>query len=95
LVVAVTEVVVQVVQYIGEICRYVLVTPPSPADTQHKIRIMTGNGMRPGVWRQFVDRFKVENVVELYGSTEGNVTLCEFPFQWRPWGARARARASV
>ncbi|KAJ1528034.1 hypothetical protein ONE63_007955 [Megalurothrips usitatus] len=67
-----------VVQYIGEVCRYVLATPPGPADTQHSLRLMIGNGMRPAVWRRFLDRFRVPNVVELYGSTEGNVTFFNF-----------------
>lgn len=65
------------VQYIGEICRYVLATAPQPSDTQHRVRLMIGNGMRRAVWQDFIDRFHVQNVVELYGSTEGNVTFCE------------------
>lgn len=34
----------QVVQYIGELCRYLLATPPSPSDKKHKVRIAIGNG---------------------------------------------------
>ena len=64
-------------QYIGEICRYVLATPEQASDTQHRIRYMIGNGMRTAVWQRFVDRFQIPNVVELYGSAEGNVTFCE------------------
>ncbi|XP_034248779.1 long-chain fatty acid transport protein 4-like [Thrips palmi] len=66
------------VQYIGEICRYVLATPEQASDKQHRLRYMIGNGMRTAVWRRFVDRFQVPNVVELYGSTEGNVTFFNF-----------------
>lgn len=68
----------QLVQYIGEICRYVLATPVQASDTQHRIRYMIGNGMRTAVWQRFVDRFRIPHVVELYGSTEGNVTFCEW-----------------
>ncbi|KAK3908299.1 Long-chain fatty acid transport protein 4 [Frankliniella fusca] len=67
-----------VVQYIGEVCRYVLATPVRDSDIQHRIRLMIGNGMRPAVWQRFVDRFRVPHVVELYGSTEGNVTFFNF-----------------
>lgn len=28
-------------------CRYILATPPSPADTQHNVRVIYGNGLRP------------------------------------------------
>ena len=34
--------------YIGELCRYLLNTPASDNDRQHKIRVMIGNGLRPG-----------------------------------------------
>lgn len=63
------------VQYIGEICRYVLATPPSPADRQHTVRKALGNGLRPEVWRAFQQRFGVAYVGEFYGSTEGNALL--------------------
>lgn len=39
----------QAAHYIGEMCRYVLATPPSPTDKQHKVRVVYGNGMRPTV----------------------------------------------
>lgn len=61
--------------YIGEMCRYILVTPPSPADRQHRVRVITGVGMRPPVWVKFVERFRISKVVELYGATEGNVNM--------------------
>ncbi|XP_055624358.1 long-chain fatty acid transport protein 4 [Toxorhynchites rutilus septentrionalis] len=64
-----------VAQYIGEICRFVLTTPPKPTDTQHKIRMMFGNGLRPQIWTQFVSRFNIKQIAEFYGSTEGNSNL--------------------
>ena len=32
---------------------------------------MFGNGMRPQIWQEFVDRFKIPLIAELYGATEG------------------------
>ena len=38
---------------------------------------MIGNGLRPEIWGEFVKRFNIQNIGEIYGSTEGNVGLCE------------------
>ena len=57
--------------YIGEIGRYLLAAPPRPEERAHKIRLMYGNGMRPQIWEEFVKRFNVPLISELYGSTEG------------------------
>ncbi|XP_049289131.1 long-chain fatty acid transport protein 4 [Anopheles funestus] len=64
-----------VAQYIGEICRFVLMTPSKPTDTQHSVRLMFGNGLRPQIWPQFVSRFNIKQIGEFYGSTEGNSNL--------------------
>lgn len=64
-----------VAQYIGEMCRYMLATKPSECDTFHKVRTMFGNGLRPQIWPQFVERFKIQNVAEFYGATEGNANI--------------------
>ncbi len=61
--------------YIGEVCRYVLAQPKRPVDTQHCVRLMVGNGLRPHVWSEFVKRFRIAQVAEFYGSTEGNVGI--------------------
>uniref|UniRef100_A0A2A4K8S3 Very long-chain fatty acid transport protein n=1 Tax=Heliothis virescens TaxID=7102 RepID=A0A2A4K8S3_HELVI len=61
--------------YIGEMCRYVLATPPSPADTQHNVRVIYGNGLRPQIWKDFVKRFNIKAVTEFYGATEGNANI--------------------
>lgn len=58
-------------QYIGEMCRYLLSTKPSPYDQAHKLRQAFGNGLRPDVWQQFKDRFNIPTIVEFYGATEG------------------------
>jgi acyl-CoA synthetase (AMP-forming)/AMP-acid ligase II len=58
--------------YIGELCRYLMNNPPSPLDRQHKVRVISGNGLRPDIWRGFKERFGIERIAEFYGSTEGN-----------------------
>jgi fatty-acyl-CoA synthase len=66
-------------QYIGELCRYLVNAPRRPEETEHRLRIACGNGMRPEVWRPFQDRFRVPRILEYYASTEGNFSLynCE------------------
>lgn len=65
----------QVVGYIGELCRYLLVQPNRPTDTQHNIRLALGNGLRAEIWPEFKSRFKIKQIGEVYGSTEGNVGI--------------------
>lgn len=52
-----------------------LATAPKPEDTQHTIRKMIGNGLRPAIWSAFTRRFKVPQMTEVYGATEGNVNI--------------------
>lgn len=59
-----------VMQYIGEMCRYLVTSPPSPYDKNHNLRLAFGNGMRPDVWQKFKDRFNIPAVCEFYGATE-------------------------
>lgn len=65
-------------QYIGEICRFLLNCPEKPEETQHKLRLMVGNGLRPQIWKEFVQRFKVPWIIEFYGATEGNANMGKF-----------------
>jgi fatty-acyl-CoA synthase len=62
-------------QYIGELCRYLVNTPPHPDERRHRVRVCVGNGLRPDVWETFQQRFKIPKIVEFYGATEGNVAL--------------------
>lgn len=64
--------------YIGELCRYLVNQPPSDLDQAHKLRLIFGNGMRADVWEKMLQRFGVGEVLEFYGSTEGNVSLFNF-----------------
>jgi len=65
-------------QYIGEICRYLLNTPECEQEVQHKVRLMFGNGLRPEIWEDFIQRFNIPNIAEFYGSTEGNSNILNF-----------------
>jgi len=65
-------------QYIGEFCRYLLNSPPHPKETEHRLRLACGNGLRPDVWPDFKHRFGIPHIIEFYGATEGNVSLFNF-----------------
>ncbi|MFN7053977.1 long-chain-acyl-CoA synthetase [Hyphomonas sp.] len=64
--------------YIGELCRYLLNSPPHPKERAHNIRTGFGNGLRPEVWEPFLERFNIPHLAEFYGSTEGNVSFINF-----------------
>ena len=66
-----------IAQYIGELCRYLLLAQHKPTDNQHSIKVMFGNGLKPQIWKQFVSRFEIPRIAEFYGSTEGNSNLSE------------------
>jgi fatty-acyl-CoA synthase len=69
-------------QYIGELCRYLVQAPPDANETRHKIRLICGNGLRPDLWDEFKRRFRIPQILEFYGATEGNVAI--FNFEGRP-----------
>ncbi|GMH56346.1 hypothetical protein TL16_g02113 [Triparma laevis f. inornata] len=67
-----------IMQYIGEFARFAVngsKTPELDALAGKTCRVAFGNGMRPEVWSVFQKRFNIPNVIEFYGSTEGNATL--------------------
>jgi len=76
--------------YIGELCRYIANQPPHPKEKAHRLKLAFGNGLRPEVWQELEARFGLDNVLEFYGSTEGNVSL--FNFDGKP-GAIGRVPA--
>ena len=59
--------------YVGELCRYLMDAPKSKEEHDHRVTKMIGNGMRPNIWDKFKQRFGIEEVLELYASSEGNV----------------------
>ncbi|PYM47042.1 MAG: long-chain-acyl-CoA synthetase [Candidatus Rokuibacteriota bacterium] len=62
-------------QYIGELCRYLLHSERQPHETEHRIRMCCGNGLRPDVWDEFKRRFRIPQILEFYAATEGNVSM--------------------
>ena len=64
--------------YIGELCRYLMNHPESEDESRHKIRLAFGNGLRPDVWAEMKARFRIPEILEFYGSTEGNVSMFNF-----------------
>ena len=64
--------------YIGELCRYLVNCPEQEGERGHKLRLAFGNGLRPDVWPEFQARFAIPNILEFYGSTEGNVSVFNF-----------------
>lgn len=65
-------------QYIGELCRYLLNTPPNPNERRHRVRLASGNGLRPDIWTAFQERFAIPKILEWYAATEGNAVLFNF-----------------
>jgi fatty-acyl-CoA synthase len=65
-------------QYIGELCRYLINSPPNPNETKHRLRIACGNGLRPDIWDEFKERFRIPLILEFYAATEGNVMMFNF-----------------
>lgn len=71
-----------IIQYVGEMCRYLLRTPPQKdpetgedLDKKHKVRVAFGNGLRPDVWARFKDRFGIDAIGEFYAATESPLGL--------------------
>ena len=68
---------ISVVQYIGELCRYLKDASPHEEDNLLSIRMAFGNGLRPDVWLGFKKRYGVASICEFYAATEGNMaTFC-------------------
>lgn len=57
--------------YVGEIPRYLLNQPVTEYDKNHKLKKMSGVGLRKSIWEQFKSRFEIEHIFEFYGLTEG------------------------
>ncbi|XP_029952668.1 very long-chain acyl-CoA synthetase-like [Salarias fasciatus] len=69
---------VTVIQYIGEIMRYLCNTPKKDNDRDHKVRLAVGNGIRADAWAEFLQRFGDIRVCECYGATEGNAGFVNY-----------------
>ncbi|XP_032119216.1 bile acyl-CoA synthetase isoform X1 [Sapajus apella] len=69
---------VTVIQYVGELLRYLCNTPQRQEDRTHTVRLAMGNGLRADVWKTFQQRFGPIRIWETYGSTEGNMGLVNY-----------------
>nr|POE63289.1 fatty acid transporter protein [Quercus suber] len=58
-------------QYVGELCRYLVNAEPHPMERKHVLQSAWGNGMRPDVWEVFRTRFNIPEIHELYAGTDG------------------------
>lgn len=62
-------------QYIGELCRYLVNSRPDQRETEHRLRLCCGNGLRQDVWEAFQRRFRIPQIIEFYAATEGSFSL--------------------
>ena len=60
-----------ILQYVGELCRYLTNAPQHPMERKHTLEMAWGNGMRPDVWEVFRQRFNIAVINELYAATDG------------------------
>lgn len=69
---------VTVIQYIGELLRYLCTLPQKPNDRDHKVRMAVGNGLRGDVWKEFIKKFGDIHIYEFYAATEGNIGFMNY-----------------
>ncbi|XP_067246809.1 solute carrier family 27 member 2a isoform X2 [Chanodichthys erythropterus] len=69
---------VTVIQYIGEVMRYLCNTPQRDGERDHSVRLALGNGIRADTWEEFLRRFGNVRICEGYGATEGNVGFINY-----------------
>ena len=65
--------------YVGELCRYLVNSPPQRRERDHRIRLCCGSGLGREVWIELQRRFGIPRVLEFYAATEGTFSLynCE------------------
>jgi citronellyl-CoA synthetase len=61
--------------YIGELCSYLINQPEKENDGDNPIQKILGNGLRPEIWKQFKNRFKIPKIMEFYGASESNGSM--------------------
>lgn len=67
-------------QYVGEVCRYLLNTTEHPDQQAHNVRIAYGNGLRKDIWQDFKLRFHIDGVGEFYASTESPIATTNLQY---------------
>ncbi|MBV1919176.1 MAG: long-chain-acyl-CoA synthetase [Pseudomonadales bacterium] len=81
--------------YVGELCRYLINQPATNLDTQHNVKMVTGNGLRPDLWDEFKSRFGIDEVREFYGASEGNIVCYNLLNQDKTIGMTIGSYATV
>ncbi|XP_010121230.1 PREDICTED: long-chain fatty acid transport protein 1 [Chlamydotis macqueenii] len=84
-----------IIQYIGEICRYLLNQPVRESETQHCVRLAVGNGLRPTIWEDFTKRFRIKQIGEFYGATECNCSIANLDGKVGACGFNSRILPNV
>nr|XP_056714202.1 long-chain fatty acid transport protein 1 [Euleptes europaea] len=84
-----------IIQYIGEICRYLLNQPVREAEMQHRVRLAIGNGLRPTIWEDFTQRFRIKQIGEFYGATECNCSIANLDGKVGACGFNSRILPNV
>jgi fatty-acyl-CoA synthase len=56
--------------YVGDVCRALVHSAPSPAERGLRLRVAVGNGLEPEIWPEFQRRFGQPMIREFYASTE-------------------------
>ncbi|KAL8164146.1 UNVERIFIED_CONTAM: hypothetical protein K2H54_046718 [Gekko kuhli] len=84
-----------IIQYIGEICRYLLKQPVREAEMQHHVRLAIGNGLRPTIWEDFTQRFRIKQIGEFYGATECNCSIANLDNKVGACGFNSRILPNV
>ncbi|XP_058473130.1 long-chain fatty acid transport protein 2 [Solea solea] len=77
---------VTVVQYIGELCRYLVNHPVVPEERSHRVRLAAGSGLRLDVWKKFAQRFGRIKIREGYGLTEASIGFLNYTDEIGPIG---------
>ncbi|XP_026195034.1 long-chain fatty acid transport protein 6 [Anabas testudineus] len=77
---------VSVVQYIGELCRYLVNHPVVPEEKAHSVWLAAGSGLRSDVWKDFVRRFGSIKIREGYGLTEASIGFLNYTDEVGPIG---------
>lgn len=68
------------IQYVGEVCRYLLTSKYHPDQKAHNVSIAYGNGLRRDIWLDFKERFNIKGVGEFYASTESPIATTNLQF---------------
>ncbi|CAI5760556.1 unnamed protein product [Candida verbasci] len=68
------------IQYVGEVCRYLLNSKPHPDHLNHNVKIAYGNGLRKDIWLEFKKRFHIEAIGEFYAATESPIATTNLQY---------------